>query len=173
MRGAVAHPRHHDSGDIVIRPARRLDGPEIGRVGHAAWLKGIGVHVGPEAHARITPATFALFATVHRGEIVVAEVGGAVAGFAGTELGDNYISDVWVSPDHEGRGVATALIAAVEKVIAGRGFDCFEIEVLSANERALRLYRHLGYETVWEGSRDDPALALELPKTRLRKMAAA
>lgn len=127
------------------------------------------MHVGAEAHARITPATFALFAATRRAEVVVTEIGGAIAGFAGTELGDNYISDVWVSPDHEGRGVATALIAAVEAVIRGRSFYCFEIEVLSASERALRLYRHLGYEITWEGSRDDPALALELPKTRLRK----
>lgn len=160
-----------DMAEVTVRPARASDARAIGAVGHAAWLKGIGVHVGPEAHARITPATFALFVTVHRGEILVAEIGGAVAGFACTELGDNYISDVWVSPDQEGRGVATALIAAVEAVIRTRGFDGFEIEVLSANHRALRLYRHLGYRTVWEGSRDDPALALELPKTRLRKMA--
>jgi ribosomal-protein-alanine N-acetyltransferase len=156
---------------IFVRPARPADAREIGRVGHAAWLKGIGVHVGPEAHARITPATFSLFATVRCAELVVAEIAGAVAGFAGTELGDNYISDVWVSPDHEGRGVATALIAAVEAAIWARGFDCCEIEVLTANERALSLYRHLSYEVTWEGSRDDPALALELPKTRLRKVA--
>jgi ribosomal-protein-alanine N-acetyltransferase len=154
---------------LVVRPARPSDAGEIGRVGHAAWLKGIGVHVGPDAHARITPATFALFATTRCAEILVAEIGGALAGFAGTELGDNYISDVWVSPDHEGRGVATALIAAVEAVIRARGYDTCEIEVLTANERALRLYRHLGYEITWQGSRDDTALALDLPKTRLRK----
>ena len=140
-----------DMAEVTVRPARASDARAIGAVGHAAWLKGIGVHVGPEAHARITPATFALFAT---------------------ELGDNYISDVWVAPDHEGRGVATALIAAVEAVIRARGFDCFEIEVLTANERALRLYRHLGYEVTWQGCRDDLALAQELPKTRLSKAAA-
>lgn len=155
--------------DILIRPARISDAGKIGDVGHAAWLKGIGVHVGPDAHERITPSTYAMFVTTRFGEIVVAEVGGEIAGFAGTELGDNYISDVWVSPDHEGRGVATALIAAMEAVIAGRGYDCAEIEVLSANVRALRLYRHVGYEVVWEGSRDDEVLALELHKTRLRK----
>lgn len=154
---------------LVIRPARPGDAERIGAVGHAAWLKGIGVHVEPPAHERVTPATFALFAATRCGEIVVAEIDGTMAGFAGTELGDNYISDVWVAPDFESRGVATALLAAIEGVIAERGHRDAEIEVLSANGRALSLYRHLGYEVTWEGARADPVLSLELPKTRLRK----
>ena len=46
----------------------------------------------------------------------------------------------------EGRGYATQLIGAAEHRIAMRGLHEARLSVEPDNERALRLYRHLGYE---------------------------
>ena len=99
----------------------------------------------------------------------MAECDGRVIGFAGTEEGDNYMSDLWVSPDFEGRGIGARLVAALERVIAERGYDSAEIEVLTANARALQLYARLGYQIVWQGRREDAVLSVELHKTLLSK----
>jgi ribosomal-protein-alanine N-acetyltransferase len=155
--------------EVKIRPARISDASQLGAVGYAAWLKGIGDHVCPEVRQRIGSETFSSFARTHCAQILVAERNGTVVGFVGTEKADNYITDLSISPGFEGRGLGSALVAAVERLVADRGYDTVEIEVLTANRRALRLYHHLGYETVWQGTREDPTLSVELEKTRLRK----
>ncbi len=155
--------------EFRIRPAVASDAEQIGAVGYAAWLKGIGVHVGPEAHARIDVGTFASFAQSHASQIIVAEIADSVVGFAATEHGDNYISDLWVSPGHEGRGIGSALIASSEAAIAARGYDLVTIEVFTANERARSLYRRHGYEPIWQGMQEDGTLRIEMHKTVLAK----
>ncbi|MEM7171089.1 MAG: GNAT family N-acetyltransferase [Pseudomonadota bacterium] len=155
--------------EITIRPACRSDAETIGVIGHAAWRKGIVGHVGPAARARIGPETFADFAESHTAQIVVAEDDDALLGFAATETGDNTISDLWVAPVAEGRGVGTSLMRALEAIIAERGHEQAEVEVLAENHRALSLYRHLGYEVVWRGVRDDQVLLVPLTKILLSK----
>ena len=49
------------------------------------------------------------------------------------------------------------------------GYDTAEVEVLTRNERALSLYRHLGYEIAWQGTREDEVLHVTLHKTLLTK----
>ena len=59
--------------------ARIADAPRFGVVGYAAWQRGIGVRVGPQAHARISPEMFASFARASYEQIIVAESKGAIA----------------------------------------------------------------------------------------------
>ena len=155
--------------DVLVRPAQAADLPQIGFVGYASWVRGIGPHVGPEAHERISEDVFSSFARDCREQILVAELGGRVIGFVATEDGDDYISDLWVSPDSEGQGIGSRLISAVEAIVAARGYAFAEVEVLTANDRALRLYGHLGFETVSKGYQDDSVLGVKLHKTLLRK----
>lgn len=154
---------------FTIRPARADDVRRIAGIGYAAWRRGIGDLVPPEAGRRIGPETFADFARHACNEILVADVNGDVVGFVATEHGDNQITDLWVSPDAEGQGVGTALMAATEARIGLRGYDTVEIEVMTANRRALGLYEYLGYRTIREAHAYDPYLKIALHKTRLSK----
>ncbi|MGI9480280.1 MAG: GNAT family N-acetyltransferase [Hyphomicrobiaceae bacterium] len=155
--------------EFSIRPARVEDTRRIGAVGHQAWLKGISPHVCPEVRERIAPKTFELFARTHTIQVIVAEGDGNLFGFAATEDGDNYISDLWVAPDFEGYGVGTALLSALEEIIADRGYGTARLEVLTDNERAVSLYRYLGYGIEWQGMRHDEVLLLALRKTLMVK----
>ena len=155
--------------EISIRPARPGDATHLGEIGLASWRKGIAPLVDPDTHARIDADAFAAFVRNSAPEILVAEVAGDIAGFAGSEYGDHRITDLWVRPDREGRGVGSALLAAIEARLTRRGVGTAEIEVMTANRRALRLYRCLGYEPVWSGLSHDATLLVDLEKTRLRK----
>ena len=61
------------------------------------------------------------------------------------------------------------LVHALETRISARGFATAEIEVMTANERALQLYERLGYTAVWQGTRYDEVLRIDLHKTHLQK----
>jgi ribosomal protein S18 acetylase RimI-like enzyme len=65
--------------------------------------------------------------------------------------GTPFVVFVFTHPGHAGRGVASALIARVCSALAARGYPDLRLWVSAGNERALRLYRHLGFVRVPEG----------------------
>ncbi|MEM7427658.1 MAG: GNAT family N-acetyltransferase [Pseudomonadota bacterium] len=155
--------------ELTIRNAHFCDAAEVGVIGYASWRKGIAPLVPSETHALVSEATFADFIREYWKQILIAELAGRIAGIAATEEGDNYISDLWVSPLYEGLGVGTTLITALERRVSDRGFDTVEIEVMTANRRALDLYLNLGYVITWQDERMDTVLQAPLHKTALQK----
>lgn len=101
--------------------------------------------------------------------ILVAETNGALAGIGASEHADNHISDIWVAPEHEGKGVGSALVKALEEQFRRRGFTEATIRVSADNRRALGLYLHLGYSQTWRGFDHDPILDLTLEKIVLAR----
>ncbi len=55
------------------------------------------------------------------------------------------VLELFVSEDFRGQGVATQLMAAIEQFFRAKGCEVSGIAVLAQNERAHRLYAHLGY----------------------------
>lgn len=55
------------------------------------------------------------------------------------------LSDLWVEPDFRGRGIAKALIAEAEKRFREAGIRRMQIASISANTKAIDLYKSLGY----------------------------
>lgn len=51
-----------------------------------------------------------------------------------------------VAPDRRGRGIASALVAEVERRLKAKGCLKVNLLVFSGNEAARRLYRRLGYD---------------------------
>lgn len=87
------------------------------------------------------------------GAHLVAEVNGRAVGCLRvkpvTSLPENAhvlgIAGLAVAPDARGRGVASALLAAVEKHARGSGARKLSLRVLSTNDTALRLYERSGF----------------------------
>jgi GNAT superfamily N-acetyltransferase len=85
-------------------------------------------------------------------EVLLAEEDGAVVGFAlffptfSTFLGRPglWLEDLFVRPEHRGRGHGKALLAAVARRAVERGCGRLEWAVLNWNEPALGFYRALG-----------------------------
>ncbi len=85
-------------------------------------------------------------------EVLLAEDAGAVVGFAlffhnfSTFIGRPgiYLEDLFVEPEHRGRGHGKALLAALAKLAVARSCGRLEWAVLDWNEPSIRFYRSLG-----------------------------
>lgn len=110
-------------------------------------------------HEAVSPRAFTV-AVVRRDafgrrralNVLVAEVDGRVVGYASYAPGYNtdiaarelWMHDLFVQPAWRGHGIGRALVSAVAREAARRGFACLEWGVRASNTRALRFYRHLG-----------------------------
>lgn len=74
-------------------------------------------------------------------EIVVAEIGGALAGFVTVDPRTLYLDQIVVAPEFWGTGVATALIEAARQ-ISPAGLD---LDVNTDNARAIGFYEKCGF----------------------------
>jgi GNAT superfamily N-acetyltransferase len=131
------------SGIIQTRPARQGDVGELGALklrSSLAW----GDHLDelqalPEARA---------FPREHLPFAIVAELAGAIAGFA-TLLppanGEAEIEDLFVDPPLWRKGIGRALMAALEARALSLGAGSLHV---IANNRALPFYRSAGFEIV-------------------------
>lgn len=155
---------------LMIRPALPQEKDTLAEIGLSAWLKGIRPLVSAQVGAKIGASNpFLPFLQELGTRVLVAEIDGKPAGLGACERDDDTISDVWVAPAFEGRGVGSAVIGRLEADIAGRGYAEAHIHVAAANERALRLYRHLGYRELWREVLYDPILESNLEKIGLSK----
>jgi GNAT superfamily N-acetyltransferase len=94
----------------------------------------------------------ALFGPAPAAHAHVVEHDGQVAGFAvwflnfSTWLGRPgiYLEDLYVRPEHRGRGYGRALLAELARLCVERGYGRLEWWVLDWNEPAIGFYRSLG-----------------------------
>jgi GNAT superfamily N-acetyltransferase len=85
-------------------------------------------------------------------ECVVAEVDGTVVAFAlfftnfSTFLAKPglYLEDLYVKPEHRGRGLGRALLEHLGALAVQRDYGRFEWSVLDWNEHAIRFYQGMG-----------------------------
>ena len=111
-----------------------------------------------------------------RSVMLVAETGGV--GIIGSGQLVRYgraraeIADLEVVAGWRGRGVGTALIQVLSRVAQAHGIRCLEIGATEDNERALALYRRLGFLPSREVTIPDGGRALflvkELPSSEIK-----
>ncbi|HEY8450428.1 MAG TPA: ribosomal protein S18-alanine N-acetyltransferase, partial [Bacillota bacterium] len=84
----------------------------------------------------------------HYAHYFVAEVDGAVAGYAGLWiiLDEAHVTNIAVHPDFRRRGVAQKLLETLFQRAAQRGCDRMTLEVRKSNIAAQTLYRRFGFE---------------------------
>ena len=81
-----------------------------------------------------------------------------------------YLEDLFVHPDHRGRGVGGVLLAELARIAVERGYGRVDWSVLDWNETALRFYESIGAVPMdeWTGYRltGDALAALGSPDHR-------
>ncbi len=155
---------------VSVRPARPDEATALGRIGFTAWLRSdIATLDAGRANRDALLGEFRTFCSEHHEAISVAQLDVLPVGWGARATADNYISDLWVLPEMQGRGVGSALIAHLETDIRNAGHACAELELVQDNARALRFYKARGYETIWQGERFDPALGYAVQRMRLAK----
>ena len=134
---------------VVLRPATAADVPDILRC-----IRGLAEYerLAHECSATEAQLHATLFGPAPAAEVVLATIGGEVAGFAlwfrsySTFLARPgiYLEDLFVFPPWRGRGVGRRLLAFLAQVAVARSYGRLEWAVLDWNEDAIRFYESLG-----------------------------
>lgn len=134
-----------------IRPARPEDVPAIVRL-----IRGLANYEHLEDSVDLDPERLRahLFGQPAYAEALVCEQDGAIIGFAlffhnySTFLARPgiYLEDLYVEPDHRGRGVGKALLARLAAITVERECGRLEWSVLNWNTPAIAFYEAIGAE---------------------------
>ena len=137
------------SADIRIVPALERDTSVV-----LALIKDLAEYerLGHEVEATEEDIRESLFGEWPSAEVVLAYVGGDLAGFAlffhnySTFLGRRglYLEDLFVRPAYRSRGVGRKLLAHLARVAVDRKCGRMEWWVLDWNESAIRFYQSIG-----------------------------
>jgi transcriptional regulator GlxA family with amidase domain/GNAT superfamily N-acetyltransferase len=128
---------------VELRPAREQDAAAVAAVWEPAWRDGHLGHVPAAVVALRTPETFRSRAAAMMAGTTVAELDGAIVGFA-TVSGDE-VEQVFVAAASRGSGVAAALLEDAERRVAAAGHDTAWLAVVTGNARARRFYERCGW----------------------------
>ena len=133
----------------TLRPAEPADAATI-----VDLIRELAAYEKLEDQAKATPEEIRrhLFGEKPAAEVILAEVGGRPVGFAlffptfSTFRGQPglYLEDIFVRPDHRGRGIGKALLARIAALAVARGCGRLEWSVLDWNEPSIGFYRSLG-----------------------------
>lgn len=134
---------------IHIRPARETDASALAAIGLRAWAEATAIIGVTEALRENARYAFVNFVNASCAAITVAEVDEVIAGWAAREHFNDIISDFWVDPAHQRRGIGAALLVEIERQIVARNFPSAKLESHAQNEKAVQFFRKHGYGVSW------------------------
>lgn len=146
----------------------------VGVVGFAAWAASNAFEDSYRDSA-VTDRVkheFAIFPDETTGEIFVAELDGGIVGWSARENVPNYISDLWVHPDHQGKGIGKALLLHLCELMKGEGLETARLDTHAKNSGAIRLYERCGFKIIWHGIEFSKSMGVPLEKVHLQKQLA-
>jgi GNAT superfamily N-acetyltransferase len=158
----MSNPSGASPRDYTIRPIHPDDMEVL-----ANLVRELAVYEDLEEYAKGTPDDFRrhLFGPRPAAEAVIVEVAGEAVGFAlwfgtfSTYRGRPgiYLEDLFVRPEHRGRGIGKAILAMLARLAVERGCGKMHWSAVRWNEPAIGFYRALGAQPVdeWIGFRLD------------------
>ncbi len=57
-----------------------------------------------------------------------------------------FLEDIYVKPEHRGKGIGEAMLKEIASIAAARGFERIDFQVLDWNTPAIQFYKNLGAE---------------------------
>jgi [ribosomal protein S18]-alanine N-acetyltransferase len=156
----------------ILRLMTAADHDVVGRVGWEAWQSTGPLDRGfsdPKVAQRVKDS-FLRFPSTTNGHVVVADMDGRVVGWGARENELDYISDIWIAPDFQRRGIGVALVEHFCAVMRDEGLRQARIATHQKNFSAIALYKRCGFAIVWQGMERDSIMQLEMPKVRLRRL---
>lgn len=144
----------------------------VGEVGFTAW-KSSDAFKGCELALDVVERTrhsFEIFASQTNALVHVGELDGAVVGWGARDGAPNYISDLWVLPSLQGRGIGKALLLSLCDDIRAEGHQTARLDTQARNAGGIRLYERCGFDIVWRGREYSKSMGIELEKVHLEKV---
>jgi ribosomal-protein-alanine N-acetyltransferase len=165
--------------NLTYRTMTEEDQDGVARVGYVSWLdnRHYPEWFDPAVEAR-AENWLKSFVQNPKCDVVVCLADRMVIGWGARDSHDepgiagrprDYISDLWIDPHWQGRGVGTALLTNLVDRMQAEGLAVAKIEVAQANLRAIDLYVRQGFRETWRGVRMSETLGLPLPRILLEK----
>lgn len=153
---------------ISIRSARQDEAPVLAEVGLRAWESAMNGVDDSTVLRQAAEAAFHTFTANHWLTISVVEEDGVIAGWAARERLDETITDFWIDPLWQHRGLGTALLASLEADIRHQGFDTARLETHARNSAVAFFEKH-GYTVHWLTVSYSPKLDRDVETVGLSK----
>lgn len=165
---------------VVVRKTKAHEAAAIAAIGFRAWDARLSVWT--EGHDNVAAirenARQAYVTFTHRcwDAILVAQTDEGLIGWGCCEDGrdvpeprENAISDLWVDPPFQRRGVGQALLAALEAQAAAAGHHCCLLETHARNNAAIAFFRSNGYAVKWLSTKYSVGLDRDIETVGLEK----
>ena len=154
---------------MQLRQAITADLAIIARIGADAWASHIFSHETEEPdQRRRAELAFLHSAQDYLDYILVAEQNGVICGWGARDTNQNYISDIWVDPAHQGQGIGTLLVDALLAQIVMLGFQTAEIGTHARNLPAIKLYEKCGFRIIRRYEEWSDSLARVVEKVKMQ-----
>lgn len=141
----------------------------VGLVGFRAWQSSNAfedTYLDPVVIERVR-GEFETFAKETDCAVVVADIDGTVVGWGACAGEPDYISDIWIDPAYQGRGIGRILVEHFLKQMRDASISVAKIATHAKNVNAIRAYERCGFKVVWQGSQWSESMKVELQKVRL------
>ncbi len=158
---------------ITVRNALAEDVPALIDIGVRAWeqaVTGVADLQVRRDHAR---NAFQQFLAAHWLRASVAEFGGVLAGWASREALDDEITDLWIDPPQQRKGLGSALLAAMENEIVAAGLEAARLQTHARNTAAVGFFQKHGYSVSWLSVDYSPRLDRNVESIGLRRQLVA
>jgi GNAT superfamily N-acetyltransferase len=129
---------------VILRRGAPEDANDLAEIWQAGWRDGHLGLVPEDLVAARTKESFRARAMERAGEMTVAVVDGAVAGFV--LVVEDEVEQVYVAASHRGTGVAGALMGDAEQQVRANGHSEAWLAVVAGNHRARAFYERAGWQ---------------------------
>lgn len=153
----------------TIRHAHSDDIPALAEIGMRAWEQAVTGVADLDALRDNARHAFVQFLENHWVMVTVAEAGGRIAGWAAREKLDEDITDLWVDPAMQRRGVGAALLGAIEEEMRRSDVETADLQTHARNAPALAFFRSQGYSVNWLSVAYSPKLDRDVESVGLRR----
>ena len=155
---------------VTVRRARPEEAAALGDIGFAAWANSaFAVNDAGRVNRDALLAEFRAFGETYAPTMLVAEAEGAPLGWGAREDRDQRISDLWVAPPAQGRGIGGLLLEALVDEVRAADYPVVELETLASHERAISFYRQHGFSIAWRAEKFSASLGYAIDKVGMNK----
>lgn len=133
----------------IVRPALAGEIKLLAAIGLASWEKAVSGLVDPAGMRVSAYNSFMNFLEDNWLIVDVAENDGRAAGWVARENRDNQITDLWIEPALQRRGLGSLLLSATEGRIISAGHETASLETHARNAQAIAFFESRGYAISW------------------------
>jgi len=158
---------------ITVRNALEEDVPGLIEIGVRAWEQAVTGAVDLQMRREHARNAFQQFLANHWLRVTLAEADGVPAGWASREALDDEITDLWVDPPRQRKGLGAALLAAMEAEIVAAGFEAARLQTHARNSAAVGFFQKHGYSVNWLSVDYSPRLDRDVESIGLHRQLVA